>query len=317
MPQDLGQGTGIDVRAYLEELSNWGRWGEDDQRGTLNLIGPDQLRKAFELAREGKVISCSRVVDYAPKAALSEAPIPPLHFMTRSGESAKEGEGSSHDWVGMPVHGLHITHLDAHSHVFYDSEMYNGQNAGQVSTATGARRGNVDVAHDGIVGRGLLFDVPLLRGVEWLEETDSVTAADLDQLEEMHGMRAESGDIALIRTGYDRKRRESPDSAGHWNAHPRGAGLNVDTLPWMHRRDIAAIVTDCGTDAFPSGVPGMGSPVHTVAIVAMGMWIIDNGDLEALAAACAESKRREFLFTAAPLRLKNATGSPINPLAIL
>jgi kynurenine formamidase len=318
MPDETQIHPKEEVLGYLQSLSNWGRWGNEDELGTLNLITPAKMVQALSSVRTGEVVSCGRVIEYAPKAPSVEAPIPPLHFMTRSGEAAGEGESSAHDWVGLPLHGLHITHLDAHSHIFYNAKMYNGRDAQQVMTATGARKGGIDLANKGIISRGVFFDIPAAREVPWLADDDAVTAADLDKAESLHGFRAEPGDVVLIRTGYGRQRQESPPAHdGAWKAESvKATGLDADTLPWLRQRDVAALVTDCGTDRLPSPDKTLRSPVHTVSIVAMGMWIIDNADFEGLARACQSNGRHHFLFLSVPVRLKNATGSPVNPLAV-
>ena len=182
-----------------------------------------------------------------------------------------------------------------------------------VRTDRGATVANIDVAGQGIVSRGVLLDVPPVHGVEWLEGSDGVTIDDLLAAEEAAGVTCEPGDVVVVRTGYGARRRRLDHGA-----ETRLPGLLPSCLPWLRERDIAVLGTDTGTDVFPSTFSTrVHSPVHTVCIVAMGMWIIDNLDLEAITTACNDLGRYKFLFTAAPLRLKNSTGSPFNPLAVL
>lgn len=301
---------------YMEEFSNWGRWGDDDQLGTLNLITAEARVRAAGLVREGVTVPCGRVIEFAPKPRPTEAPVPPLHFMQSSGEGAPdEGQGVAYDWVGLPLHGLYLTHLDAHGHLFWDGKMYNGVPASVVRADRGAGHGGVDGAGQGIFTRGVLLDAAAARSVDWLEGDVAVTAADLEAAEELAGLRAGPGDVVLVRTGYGARRIQTDPGRGL-------PGLGPDCLEWIHDRFPAVIGTDTGTDPTPAGEGGghhhglVASPIHVVALVAMGMWIIDGCELEALAGECRRLNRWEFLFVTAPLRLKNSTGSPINPLAV-
>jgi kynurenine formamidase len=302
------------VIGYLDSMSNWGRWGEDDQKGTLNLLTEDKICAAAGLVTVGRSVSLSRLVEFAPKANSHEAAIPPIHFMGQSGDSALEDAmGEAYDWAGFPLHGHYVTHLDSHSHLFYNRATYNGTSAAHVVTDRGALKSGVDLASHGIVSRGVLLDVPRARGTRWLEGSDAVTPADLEAAERQGGLQCESGDVVLVRTGYG-ARRGAADGSGAEKGLP---GLAPECLPWIRERDIAVIGTDTGTDQSPARFRGrVRAPVHLVCIVAMGMWIIDNCDLESVAEICADLGRSSFLFSAAPLRLKNSTGSPFNPLAI-
>jgi kynurenine formamidase len=296
------------VIGYFDSMSNWGRWGKDDEIGALNLVTPAKVRAAAALVESGVRVSCARVIEWAPKARLPEATVPPIHFMQRSGESAHEhGMDSAFDWAGLPLHGLHVTHLDAFSHVFWNAKMYNGRPANQVVADRGARAGAVDLAHDGVVTRGILLDIPRARGVKWLEDGEGVYGEDMVRAEELTGTQVEPGDVLYVRTGYGARRPGSSDDL---------PGLTADCLEFIHARQPAIVATDSGTDAFPSGYESMGAPVHCVSMVAMGIWIIDNCDLEGLAVKTAELGRWHFLTTISPLRLKNSTGSPVNPIAV-
>lgn len=303
-----------DVLGWLTSMSNWGRWGDDDRRGTLNLLTPAKVVAAAREARSGCVVPLGRPIGFAPRADPHEAAIPPLHFMQAAGEGAGAGRAhSAYDWAGLPLHGHYLTHLDAHAHMFWDRHTYNDIPAEAVVADRGALRGGIEGAGDGIVSRGVLLDVPAVRGIDWIDGAGEVTAADLDAAERRAGTRCEPGDVVLVRTGYGARRERAPEHAG--DGLP---GLGPDCVPWLRERDVAVLGTDTGTDPSPSRrADRFLAPVHLVCIVAMGMWIMDNLDLERLAAACADEGRATFLFTAAPLRLKNSTGSPLNPLAIL
>lgn len=298
--------------AYFDRFSNWGRWGADDTLGTLNLISSEKIRTAVSLVREGLTVSCAREVAFAPKPDPGEALIPPIHFMQASGESADpEGSGSAVDWAGLPLHGMYVTHLDAHSHVFWRGRMYNGQPASAVRTDRGATAGGVDLVRNGIFTRGLLLDVPRAVGHP-LESTAAVTREQLEKAEAQTGLVVEPGDVVLVRTGYgaSRKNRVPKDPS------PDQPGVGTDCLPWMFDRSPAVLATDTATDPTSAHGGRVRAPVHSVCMVAMGMWVIDGCDLETLAETCERLGRWEFLFSAAPLRLKNSTGSPLNPIAV-
>lgn len=292
----------------IASMSNWGRWGADDRRGMLNLITPAKSTAAAALVREGRTVACGRLLRFAPAADVREAPMPPQHFMLASGEVAsKSPSGFAFDWLSIPLHGGYVTHLDAPSHVFWKGRMYNDVPAARVTTVAGALDGSIEPAAAGIVTRGVLLDVPRARGVDWLEGGDLVTEDDLRAAEALTGVQVEAGDALYVRTGYD-ARREAGDLAK--------TGLRTDCLRFLHERQPAVLATDCGTDVHPSGYQTINAPVHVVGIVAMGMWFLDNCDLRELAEAADSLQRSEFLTSIAALRLKNSTGSPVNPLAV-
>ena len=214
--------------------------------------------------------------------------------------------------LGLVYHGHTVTHIDGLSHIFWDNTMYNGKPAELVTSTFGATHHAITALHDGIFTRGVLLDVASERGVDWLEPGDAVFPEDLEACETRSGTRVEEGDVILLRTGYGRRARDNgPDDV----ARVGRAGWHAACLPWFHERGVAAIACDTAQDATPSGYETVRGPIHAVGIVAMGLWLIDNCDLEMLATACGELGRWEFLFTLAPLRWVGATGSPANPLA--
>ena len=299
----------LELESYFTTMSNWGRWGQDDQRGALNLITDARVVDASRLVQTGHRISCARQVEWAPRPSPVEALIPPIHFMQRSGEAARgSGMDNAFDWAGLPLHGMYVTHLDAPSHVFWNGRMYNGIPASEVSTDRGARRCSVDAAAASIVGRGVLLDVAGALGVGSLADSTGITPDDLVLAERQSGAQIGEGDIVLIRTGYGSRR------PGQTADLP---GLTAACIPWINERQPAVIGTDTGTDVHPSGYVDVEAPVHAVCLVAMGIWIVDNCDLEPLAAAAAALDRYRFLCIIEPLRLKNATGCPVNPIAVL
>ena len=302
--------TEQEMVGYMTSLSNWGRWGTDDQLGTLNLITPEKRAQAGRLVREGISVTCSRPI--VPELVPDVTTIPPLHYMMNSGESApSSGPAASVDFIGMVFHGHTITHLDSLCHQFWDGKMYNGQPASLVNAHQKATVHDVDKAQHGVVTRGVLLDIPQVRGKEWLEAGEGVFTEDLEAAEEAQGVRLEEGDALLLRLGwYKRRQRLGPPAV------PARPGLHGETLPWLHQRGVSLIVADAAQDVDPSGYPNMGLPIHKVGTVAMGLWMIDAANLEDLERICRQLSRWEFMFVMAPLRFYNATGSPVNPLAI-
>ena len=301
--------TEEEVLGWMTSLSNWGRWGPDDELGTLNLITPQKRAQAAGLVREGLSVTCSRLI--VPEGAADVTSIPPLHYMLRTGESApSSGPGGSSDFIGFSFHGLTITHLDSLCHQFWDGKMYNGKDASLVSADQKATAGHIDRTQDGVVTRGIMLDIASLKGKEWLEAGEAVFTEDLEAAEAAQGVRLEEGDALILRLGWYKRRQElGPPASGR-------PGLHAETLPWLHERGISIIVADASQDVDPSDYQVVGLPVHRVGIVAMGLWLIDAANCEELASVCNRLNRWEFMFIVAPLRFHNATGSPVNPLAI-
>jgi kynurenine formamidase len=311
--------TEQEVLQYFEKYSNWGRWGKDDQLGTLNLITPAKRVQAAGLVREGVTVSCSRVLT----TQITEDLIPPLHpqplhFMIQSGEQFAEVPNrpgvlqTALDFFGLAFHNPTITHLDSVGHVFWNGKMYNGFSSATTTTTQGATVESVDLAKDGIVSRGVLLDIPRLRGAKWTEPDEDIHGDELAAAEEAQGIRVEAGDILLVRTGFLRRRNEE----GPWDLtkERRAGGLHADTIPFLHERGVAALGRD-GSDA-RGGYELVFNAIHQVGIVALGLWLIDYCNLEELASACDERQRWEFMLTLSPLRIEGGTGSPVNPTAI-
>ena len=309
--------TEEEVLAYFEELSNWGRWGEDDQLGTLNFLSDENTRKAVSLVREGRTISCARTISWEPAPDVSSTPI---HYMVESGEGWASGDKVSArpnqaatDFFGLVFHGYTITHIDSLAHFFWKGKMYNGRPAHLISTSRGATVESVELVKDGIMARGVLVDVPLIRGIDWVERGEGVMPEDILAAEDRCGFRIQEGDVLLIRTGN--LHRRNVEGA----VNPREAGspaCQAACLPLFHERSVAVMGSDTGNDVMPSQYVSMSHPVHQVGITAMGLWILDNPNLEELAEACKQRNRWEFLISINPLRLYNTTGSPVNPVAI-
>jgi kynurenine formamidase len=298
----------------MDSLSNWGRWGADDQRGTLNHITPEITRRALALVQEGATVSCARTISYE---AAADTPHPPQHFMRASGEGYRPGEGPDRqvasDYIGLVFHGHVITHIDSLAHFMWDGRLYNAVPSTRVNTSEGATSHGIEAAHPGIVTRGVLVDAARLRGVEVIARGDGVGLDDVERAERECGITIGQGDVVLLRTGQLGQR----DRIGPVDIATAGsAGPLAELLPLMHERSAAVLGSDTGNDSQPSGYERFTNPVHQIGIVAMGLWILDNAWLDNLAAACQARGRWEFLINILPLRLKNATGSPVNPVAV-
>lgn len=301
--------TTADVDALRTRLSNWGRWGDDDQLGALNHIRPGHRAAAAASVRSGRTVSCARPLATEPSP---ENPAPASHHMIGT-----HTEGYGADWIGVASHGYATSHLDALCHIFWDGRTYNGHPT-EVVTAHGAEQLGVHHLRDGVVGRGVLLDVPRVQGVDALEPGTAITVDDLEAAEADAGVTVGTGDILLVRTG----RWVWRQGHGGWDPRERLAGLHASCLPWLHEREVAMLGGDGVSDVHPSHVePSEGVttrlPIHTVGIVAMGLHLLDNLDLDDLAGACAEEGRWSFLLTVAPLIVVGGTASPVNPIAVL
>jgi len=218
---------------------------------------------------------------------------------------------ASADRIAVAFHGYEYTHLDGLGHHFLNGRMYNDKPALESVTKEGVQKSAITVLKDGIFTRGILIDIPRLKGVEWLEPGTAIYAEDLDAWEKRAGVKVSSGDIVFIRTGRWARRAEK----GAWDP-ARIAGLYASCAKWLKDRDVAMVGSDAATDVMPSGVSGVGQPMHQLLLIAMGTPIFDNCDLEALAGASAKRNRWAFLVTASPIPMPGGTGSPLNPIAI-
>ena len=306
-----------EVIGYVDSLSNWGRWGADDELGTLNLITPEKRVEAAGLVRDGTIVSCARPIttEMAPDTRYQVQ-----RYMVDSGEgretdsaeTARIRRGAS-EFIGLVFHGLTITHVDSLSHYFWRSQMYNGRPSSLVTARDGANVLSIENSAGGILSRGVLLDIPLLKGKAWLDADEPVFPEDLDAAQKAACVQVGPGDILLVRTGNYRKRLEQ----GPVDVMVAGqTACQAACAPWFHERDLAMMGTDTSNDAQPTGYEEIHHPIHVLSLVAMGMWLIDNCNLEDLARTCREKNRWEFMLSLGPLKLRNVTGSPVNPLAV-
>ena len=311
MTQTARPRLGVEAfQALFDRCSNWGRWGPDDERGALNLITPEKRIRAAGLVREGVTVSCSHPINTVGDA---ENVSPANHFMTRAGDVA-DGVNVmfTGDHLAVSPHGLAHSHLDALCHFFWQGKMYNGRPINMV-TSMGTQANGITIGQDGIVSRGILLDVPRQLGVDWLETDHGITVEELEACEASAGLRVESGDILLVRTGRHVRRK----ALGPWNTRAELAGLHHDVAPWLKERGVALLGCDGVSDLRQHAFEAPGSPIHILTLVAMGIQLLDNQNLDDLAAACAERSRWEFMLVVAPLKMVGGTASMTNPIAIL
>jgi kynurenine formamidase len=295
------------VRQWERELSNQGRWGADDELGTLNLITPEHRVRAAQLVREGISVSLSH--DYIKERA-EDATSPWGHDILGSPSA-----GFLSDRYTIAYHGYAHSHMDALCHNSSGGSMYNGvprTTVDSLANGEGCVRLGIDNAKQGIVTRGVLMDIARLKGVEYLEPGTAIYVEDLEAWEREAGVRVGPGDVLLVRAGRWARREET----GAWATGRLGAGLHVSVMPWLRERGVAMLGSDYINDVLPTQVEGVALPVHLLTLVTMGMWLFDNLDLEAVADVAAEQDRWEFMLVAAPLAVPGGTGAPLNPVAI-
>lgn len=303
-----------DFRSIGKRLSNWGRWGTDDERGTTNLITPERLVAAARLVRTGKVFDLGIPFDETGPQQGTGVRSNPLHLMSATGEGQqiKGGFHYSDDYIVMPLQCA--TQWDGLAHVFYDDQLYNGFPASDV-TPRGALHDAIDAQGKGIAGRGVLLDIAALKSVPWLDAGYVITPDDLDAaIERQGGVDVGAGDILLFRTGWRRLFVEHHDPNEFMGGEP---GLGIACCEWLKERDVAAVCSDnFAIEVLPNEDPDVLMAVHMVLIRDMGVTLGEIFDLEELAADCEADGVWDFFFTAPVLKVTRAVGSPINPLAI-
>jgi kynurenine formamidase len=307
--------TEDEVLGWITSLSNWDRWGADDRLGALNFITTEVRLRAAESVRVGVQVSCAHEIAATPRQDGN-----PSRLMIATGESLTVPHPERHaaaatDLIQMQIHGHQVTHLDALSHWFWDGSMFNHVPATKVTADRGATELGVESIRGGIVTRGVLLDIAAARGAAWLEPGEAVTPADLEAAEQRQQVAVRCGDAVLLHTGFGRYRQTAAPDAAAPTAWP---GWGAACLPWLYEREVAVIGSETSNEVMPNDYPALGRhPIHSVGIAAMGLWLIDNCKLDDLVAACAEYDTSTFLLTLAPLGIRGATGSPINPIALL
>lgn len=296
-----------DVLALFDRCSNVGRWGADDALGTLNLITAERRLAALALPTSGRVVS----LGFDLEVGTSRQDVASAKLALRYGP--EHAPLDAHDTLSLSIHGFEATHIDAPGHVFFDGRAWGGRPVSTIALEDGLAFGSIQpLGARGIVTRGVLLDVAAFRGVAHLSVGDGISAADLDAAEDRSGIRVSPGDAIFIRGGHGVRKALEGDSHDETAAHE---GVLPDVLPWLHERGVAVYSGDC-IELRPSGYPRVPMPLHQIGLTSMGLCILDVPDVEALAAACRDEGRVEFLLIAAPLRVPGGTGSAVNPLAI-
>jgi kynurenine formamidase len=294
--------TQAQVDAWMTSLSNWGRWGQSDQKGTLNLITPAKRRAALRLVRDGVSVSLAHTID---KEQAPDSPRPIGQQMTL------DNAGHAMDLYSIWYHGSVITHIDALCHYSFEGKIFNGFDKSKIVQGPGCVDNGIEHQKEGYFTRGILVDMPLLKNVPYLQPGTPVTPADLEAWERFAKIKIEPGDALFLRTGRWAQR----SAEGPWNVARNSAGYHASVLPWLKARDVALLGNDAVNDVQPSGIQGSPRPIHQVAIVALGLPLIDVMDLEAVAKEAAARRRWEFLVTFAPVPVLGGTGFPVNPIA--
>lgn len=303
-----------DFRAIGKKLTNWGRWGKEDERGTTNLITPECLVRAAALVKEGKIFDLGIPFGSDGPQSGAGGRINPILLVSETGEDQEQFPGGFHyadDYVFMPLQSA--SQWDAIAHVHYDGFLYNGFPSKSISPH-GAKRCSIDKQGKGITGRGVLLDVARWKGVDWMQIGEVITPEDLDAVAKAQGVELASGDILLIRTGWWRKFQQERNASEWMKGEP---GIGLACCEWLSKHEIASVCCDnIAVEALPGEVEGEVLPVHMVLLRDMGMTLGEILNFEELAADCAADGRYEFFFCGPPIKFQRALGSPINPLAI-
>jgi hypothetical protein len=319
------------VESWLFQERNWGRWGDDDERGTVNLLTPESRLAALGSARTGQVISLSRPIATWLGPGNNQ---PAQHFMKIAhgvGQNTVHDEhdgpppgGAATDYYGLQYHGVNTTHLDALCHAWDRDGIYNGRDPQAVLSTSGASFAGVETLADGIFTRGILIDVPAYRGVEYVTQEEPVHGDELQDILDHTGTVLRPGDALCVYSGREKWQEANPDKPygrypvvtepGKASMHFEKPGLHASCLPFLRDSDASVLVWDM-LDATPYPYD-VAFAVHG-AIHAYGLVLIDNALLEPLALACRAAKRTDFLLTVAPLVVNGGTGSPVNPTALL
>jgi kynurenine formamidase len=292
--------TEAQYERWKTELSNWGRWGKDDEIGALNLITPAKRKQAAGLVKEGISVSLA-----SPADTVKAVDNPNPYEVTMQGISA--------DRIAVNYHGITHTHLDSLAHINASGVFYNGYTPDQDTVVKqGHPKNSIYNVRNGIFTRGVLIDIPRLKGVPYLEPGTPIYVEDLEAWEKRAGAKVSPGDALFVRTGvWARRKAEGPWLRGRAEGG-RSAGLDPSVIPWLKQRDVALLGSDHPQYVSPSPLRGA---VHDFALLYLGVHLFDNCDLEALGDAAAARNRWEFLLTAAPLPIRGGTGSPLNPIA--
>jgi kynurenine formamidase len=295
--------TDAELEAMFRRCSNTGKWGPDDELGTLNYVTPAKRIAAARLVRTGEVVSAGR--DLTTRQSKTNGQ-PVVHTMALGDANSP----AATDSFSIASHGMVVTHMDALCHFSWKDQLYNGRKRSETLTPSGAGWGSIYAQRQGIFTRGVLLDVAAARGVNWYQPDEYVTVADFEAAEKRQGVRVASGDAIFLRTGMERMEAE----LGEQDIYPR-AGMHAECAEWMHARQVSLYGGDC-IEKLPYPSESLTSAVHMIVLASMGLPILDWPALTELAKTCERLKRWDYLLTTAPLRLPGGTASPLNPLCL-
>ncbi|WP_115726907.1 cyclase family protein [Actinomyces culturomici] len=308
-PLALPEVSQAEFDSVFKSVCRWGQYAEPS-RGAWQTVGPEKVREAAALVESGTTVQMA-----LPWNTVSgiDNPNPALHMMVELGDREPPEPSCNKDFLGVAFHGKAVSHLDALSHIAYRGELFDGHPTKDTVNATGTDFGDV-AALGHLVTACVLLDFAAVKGVDWIEPGTAFHAEDILEAEEKLGVEIQPGDAVLVRSGHFARRA----ALGPWNPDVEGsAGLHVDAMPLLAERGIVLLGGDGDSDVRPSPTPGIGSPIHILAITAMGVPLLDNLDLEDISRACAAENKYRFMLTIAPLSVPRGTGSPINPIAVL
>ena len=283
----------------FQQVKNWGRWGADDQLGSVNLITAATRKKALSLAKTGQTVS----LVHNPLTEKADDNTSPFEHTMNPGFTT--------DTYRVSYHGYSHSHMDALCHILYKDQTYNGYARAVVNTDKGCTKLGIENLKQGLITRGVLIDIPRLKGVPYLEPGTAIYQEDIEAWEKMAGVKIASGDAILLRTGRWARR----EKVGPWAVGRSAAGFHASIIPFIKQRGVAIVGSDDAAEVTPTLVQGVALPVHTLLITALGINILDNQDLEALAETCAKLKKWEFMLTINPMPITGGTGSPMNTIA--
>jgi len=283
----------------FQQVKNWGRWGADDQLGSVNLITAATRKKALSLAKTGQTVS----LVHNPLTEKADDNTSPFEHTMNPGFTT--------DTYRVSYHGYSHSHMDALCHILYKDQTYNGYARAVVNTDKGCTKLGIENLKQGLITRGVLIDIPRLKGVPYLEPGTAIYQEDVEAWEKMAGVKIASGDAILLRTGRWARR----EKVGPWAVGRSAAGFHASIIPFIKQRGVAIVGSDDAAEVTPTLVQGVALPVHTLLITALGINILDNQDLEALAETCAKLKKWDFMLTINPMPITGGTGSPMNTIA--
>lgn len=306
--------TRAEFDAVYDRLRRWRADAPDghrvDERGARADLTPDQVLAALAVPRTGRTVSLSLPLN---RTAGPDNARPALHHMVDLGDVEAPEPSAHKDFIGLDYHGKAVSHIDALCHIGYRGELYGGVPSREAYSALGSTWAAVTTLSGGLVQRGVLLDLPVLQGSDWVEPGTAIMRSDVEDGLARLGVELRAGDALLMRTGLVARRA----ALGAWDTGAASAGLHVDAMSLVAEAGVSLLGGDNDSDVRPSPVEGVHSPIHALALTGLGIPLLDNLDLEELSVACRETGRYEFLLVVAPLVVPRGTGSPVNPVAIL